>query len=145
MGEAEMAGNKYTLRELKSVDVAPALKIISKLGIKQLRENIRTDEIKTIIDRVKKANGDDAENDMEKELESLGVGIMLDIADVLIYNIAECETEVFGFLSGLSGMTVEEIANLPLEVFTEMILDVTRLSGFKGFIRVVSKFAKKTQ
>lgn len=64
---------------------------------------------------------------------------MIDMAGIVLENIPKCKTEIYVFLSGLSGMTKEEIADLDMVVFAEMIVDVFKKDQFKDFFKVVSK------
>ena len=50
--------------------------------------------------------------------------------------------EIFGFLGGLSGMTAAAVADLPMDVFFEMLIDVFKKKEFVGFMKVVSKLLK---
>jgi hypothetical protein len=119
-----------TLRELKSKDVFPMFSIISKIGIDEFKECFESDEVKKMI-AGKKA-----------DLNAIGMKVMLDVASIIIKNIPRCENEVYHFLAGLSGLTKEEIADLPMNTFFELIVDVAKKEEFKDFIVVVSKLFK---
>lgn len=115
----------YTLRKLCARDVFPFMKIMSKIGIKQFSDcfNVETDE-----------NGD-----VSFGIADAGIAVAFSIADVLMSNLYKCEDEIYTFLAGLSGMEKEEIMDLELGVFAQMIIDVFQKKEFSDFFKVVSR------
>ena len=75
----------------------------------------------------------------------MGVGLAFELVDVILAKLSDCQREVFVCLSHLSGMTVDEVADLDLSVFTQMLYDAVTLPGFADFIWVVSNLFKKRQ
>lgn len=139
----------YKLRELHGEDVFPMLNIIKKIGFKEFKECFDKDALENIVDMfMKSANPEkDPENngDSEKSLAAIGITILpsvLDVADVLIGNIAKCENEFYKFLENVSDLTVKEIRNLKMADFIGMIVDVVKKEEFKDFFRVASELFK---
>lgn len=130
----------YTLRNPKTSDIASFLKLFSKVGIRDLKGAFNSDETKNIIKKSMEDGGD-----VSKAVEDIGIGFMFEIADTILVKLSECQTEVFKCLSCLSGMKVEQIADLDLPIFTEMLFDAVTLPGFADFIKVVSRLYKKMQ
>ena len=120
----------YELRDLQSKDIFPTVKIISKIGINEFKQCFSSDDIKALV-------GED-----KVDVEAIGLSVFLDVANVVLSHIPSCEEDIYLLLSGLSGMSKKEIAELPLLTFTEMIIDVVKKDEFKDFIKVVSKFLK---
>ena len=50
-----------------------------------------------------------------------------------------CIRDSYKLLSGLSGMKESEIAELPMNTFVKMVIDVIKKDEFKDFIQVVSE------
>lgn len=119
----------YEMRELKSQDVFTMANIIKKIGYNEIIKTISVDNVSSIID------GKDNK-------EAIGFDIVMSVVGVIISNISECETEIYGFLASLTGLKSKEIADLPLVEFTEMIIAVIEKKEFRDFFRVVSRFIR---
>lgn len=128
----------YTLRALAAKDVFPMIKIISKIGINEFTKAFESDEIKQLIAAVT-SEEDTGDND---KLTVVGISVALDVANTVLVHLGSCEQEIYTFLSGVSGMAKQEIEELPMNTFFEMIVDVFKKAEFKNFIGVVSKFFK---
>lgn len=128
----------YVLRNPKATDIASFLKLFSKLRIKELKESISGDTLKRIIQIEREKNKDD-----DDAFESIGISLAFEMIDIIIDRLSECQWEVFKCLSCLSGMSVEDIAELDLSVFTQMLYDAIMLPGFADFIKVVSRLYEK--
>jgi hypothetical protein len=134
----------YTLRNPKATDIAAFLKLFSKLGVK---DSFSGNGFKELIakEREKLAGDGEDDEDTSKFLENVGIGLAFELADVILTKLSDCQREVFVCLSHLSGMTVDEIADLDLSVFTQMLYDAVTLPGFTDFIKVVSRLFEKKQ
>lgn len=136
----------YTLRNPKATDIAAFLKLFSKLGVNDFKDSFSGNEFKELIAKEReKLAGDEDDEDTSKFLENVGVGLAFELADVILAKLSDCQREVFVCLSHLSGMTVDEVADLDLSVFTQMLYDVVTLPGFTDFIKVVSRLFEKRQ
>lgn len=130
---AEMATEKkYTLRKLEAKDIAPMASILSKIGLKEVKNCFSPDDMKAI------AGG---EGGIEA-VGAVGVSVAFEIAGVILSNYERCQNDVFSFLASLSGMDIKQIESLPLGTFTEMVIDVVKKEEFKDFMKVVSKLFK---
>lgn len=129
----EMATEKnYTLRKLEAKDIAPMASILSKIGLKEVKNCFNPDDLKAIAGN---------ENSMEA-VGAVGVSVAFEIAGVILSNYEKCQNDVFSFLASLSGMDIKQIETLPLDTFTEMVIDVVKKEDFKDFMKVVSKLFK---
>lgn len=129
----EMATEKkYTLRKLEAKDIAPMASILSKIGLKEVKNCFSPDDMKAI------AGG---EGGIEA-VGAVGVSVAFEIAGVILSNYERCQNDVFSFFSSLSGMDIKQIESLPLDTFTEMVIDVVKKEEFKDFMKVVSKLFK---
>jgi len=124
--------NKIELRKLEAKDIAPMASIISKIGMKEIKACFSSDDI---MGMVRSKNADDA-------AVAVGLTIGFDIAGIILGNYEKCQDDIFRFLAGLSGKSKEEIANLPLDSFTEIIVEVVGKEEFRDFTKVVSKLFK---
>lgn len=124
----------YELRALEARDVFLMSKIIKSIGVKQLRDCFSAEAIDAM-------TREEGEQD-EKLLVAAGAEVFLNIADVVLMNIGNCEEDIYAFLANLSGFDKEEVAALPMNTFVEMIIDVVKKDEFGDFIKVVSKLFK---
>ena len=123
---------KYTLRKLEAKDIAPMASILSKIGLKEVKNCFSPDDMKAI------AGGDGS----IEAVGAVGVSVAFEIAGVILSNYERCQNDVFSFLASLSGMDIKQIGSLPLGTFTEMVIDVVKKEEFKDFMKVVSKLFK---
>lgn len=134
----------YKFRELCAEDVFPMLNIVKKIGLKEFKECFSKETLENIVDMF--MNGAKAESKNENDtLVAVGISILpsvLDVADVLIGNIAKCENEFYKFLENISNLSVAEIKKLKMADFFEMIVDVVKKEEFKDFFKVVSRLFK---
>lgn len=136
----------YTLRNPKATDIAAFLKLFSKLGVKDFKDSFSGNGFKELIAKEReKLAGDEDYEDTSKFLENVGIGLAFELVDVILTKLSDCQREVFVCLSHLSGMTVDEVADLDLSVFTQMLYDAVTLPGFADFIKVVSRLFEKRQ
>lgn len=119
---------KYELRKLEAKDIAPMASILSKIGIKEIKgcfSHVMTDGKTT-----------------EESIAAVGAAVMFEMAGVILGNYERCQNDIFRFLSSLSGMDMKQIESLPIDTFTEMVIDVVKKEEFKDFMKVVSKLFK---
>ena len=115
------------LRDLKASDVFPMVSILRKIGLGSLREHLTADKLKGIM------SGDADET-------VIGYSVLMELVTVVVDHLPECDNEIYKFLSGLSGLTVDQVADLPLGEFMEMIIAVFQKKEFGDFYQAVSKF-----
>ena len=131
-----MSEKLYELRSLTADDIFPMVQILSKVGLKEVKNCFDGEDVKKAIKAM--ASGENAETNVE----TVGIAVALDIASVIAENLPKCKDQIYQLLSQLSGMDKKQIAALPMATFIEMIIDVITQDGFKDFFQVVSKFSK---
>jgi len=110
------------MRTLLAKDIAPFTKIIAKM---ELKESIKA----MFKPKEKDENGNDINNSGQM-ISELIWGI--------IENYYKVEQEFFEFMAGLNEKTVEEISNLPLDEFANLIKELfseKNMSFFKSAVR----------
>lgn len=133
----EVAVKPYSFRLLGAPDIFLMSKIISKIGIREFKACFESEGIKSLIQNMmmeEKANGEDT------NIISVGAGVALEIASVILANLPNCENEIYQMLAQTSNLTVEEIkAPGNAAMFLEMVIDFIKKEEFRDFIKVVSK------
>lgn len=131
---------EYELRELKSQDMFPMFGILSKIGFSDLKEMMTPDRMEQFGSMFK---NDESEQESNTDMETLfGMNMILEVVQIIMKNLPSCESDIYKFLSGLSGMTEKEIKNLDMVTFTDMIVTLIQKQEFKDFFKVVSRLFK---
>ena len=127
----------YEFRLLGAPDIFLMAKIIKAIGIKEFKACFEADGIKGLIQN---AFTESKENGEDSNIISVGVGVALEIADVIIGNLPKCENDIYQMLAQTSNLTVEEIkAPGNAVMFLEMVIDFIKKEEFRDFFKVVSK------
>ena len=116
----------YTLRTLQANDLFMMMRILKKIGLKEVKECFNAAEVKKAISEASGAE------DGEKAA-AIGLAVTMEMAALLVDHLPDCESEIYGFLAALSGQKAEEIAVLPMNTFAGMIADVFKDEGFADF------------
>ena len=126
---------KYELRGLKASDFFLMTRILSKIGVKEVKHCFDNDEIKAAVLNMLNQDGGEA------DFASIGVSVVFEIAGIVLEHIEDCEKDVYKLLSRLSGLKETEIADLPMAAFGTMVIDVIKHEDFRDFFQqVVSQF-----
>lgn len=139
----------YSFRKLSAPDLFPMIKIISKIGIDELSTVLEGNFIQNIINDVRAKDAEQTEQIEQGEKKSsgdlfqLGVGIALKIANKILERIPSCESEIYMLFGNVSGLGVEGVKALDLDVFLEMIIDFIMKDEFRNFFKVASKYIKQ--
>lgn len=126
-----MNDNKYELRKLCAKDIFVMVKIISKIGITEFKKCFEAPAVARKIQS-------------KAKIFDIGMAAMLEISGTCLENLPKCEKDIYSFLADLSGMKSEEIAELGMPEFAEMIEAVVTKEEFRDFFTVVSKYFGKT-
>ena len=120
-----MAEKKYKIRPLVGKDIFKISKFIKKLGINRLKEIFAdTEAIKTI--NIAMSGG---ENQEVAEVGKLGVILI----DLIIDCLCDIEEELNELLESVSNLSKEEISELSLEEYVNMIKDLFMQKTFMDF------------
>lgn len=132
-----MENKAYELRQPQADDIFLMFRILSKVGVKNIKDCFQTDEVKNAV-RLMMANSN---KDGENELSGIGVLVAIDVASVIMEHLDGARADIYAFLSRLSGMKTDEIAKMNPGDFAEMLIDVVKLEGFRDFfMRVFALF-----
>lgn len=133
-----MTEKTYTLRGLTAEDVFPMLKIISGIGLKEFKSCFDSAELRDAIKNMSQGKEEGKEEGETVDTTAVGLMVAADIASIIFANLPECKDDIYQLLSGLSGMEKKEIAELPMNVFLAMIVDVIKKEEFKDFFQDVA-------
>lgn len=120
---------KYELRKLTSEDIFPMTKIISEIGIKNIKTAFSSDLFED-------------ENGNKKDDAAIGISLAFEIGDVILANLSLCKDSIYKFLANISGASVSELKKASMSDFAEIVIELVRKEEFKDFFGVVSKLFK---
>ena len=75
----------------------------------------------------------------------IGLVVIIEMVGTVLENLPRCETDIYSFLADLSGMKSNEISELGMSEFAELIEAVLTKEEFKDFFTVVSKYLVKEE
>lgn len=127
-----MSEKKFELRKLCAKDIFVMVKIISKIGISEFNNCFNTPSVKGKI----RGNAD---------FSVIGLEVIIEMVGTVLENLPRCETDIYSFLADLSGMKSNEISELGMSEFAELIEAVLTKEEFKDFFTVVSKYLVKEE
>lgn len=134
---------EYTLRKIKSRDIGKVCKIISKIGIQEIVDNLNMKKIISDVGNEEDTEDtEDAKDAKEKQALLVGVQVALACGDIVLKNIDRCIGDVLDYLEDLSGIDKNIIDDDPA-LMMSMIMDYFKKEEFKDFFKVVSKFISK--
>lgn len=112
---------KYELRPLIASDMGAVCKIITAIGIREFKDCFKVEDF----------DG--------KSIESVGFGVVFDIAGIIIANIPKAEGEIQSFIASLTGMTIIEVKAMPFAEYGELIVQIVMKDDFQDFFKRVMK------
>lgn len=124
------------------------VKILQKIGLKQIREMLTLDKIKELMTAMKsedqKQDDPDQQEDQKQEEKIdgrtiLGFNLIMEVVGLILDNLPACESDIYKFIGSVSSLTPEEVADLPLGEFTDIIVRILKDDGFSDFFKAVSK------
>ena len=129
-----MMEKKYELRNPNTDDMFLMFRILSKIGIKNVKDCFRAQEVMKAMKNTKAKN--------ESAIASVGMTVLFEIVGVVLEHIDDAKEDIYAFLSRLSGLEAQEIAEMEMADFAQMVIDVVQKEGFRDFFTVVSALFK---
>ena len=117
----------YKLRTLNAKDISPMTAIITKIGFKEFKSCLEEPAFQQMVTAATKSKTND------KVAVKVGMTLAIDIAGIILANYEKCQDDLLKFLASLSGKTVSEIEDLPIDTFAEMIIAVVKKEEFASF------------
>lgn len=122
------------LRNIQANDLFALVKMLKKLGIKDLKSVFNTSEIKSL--REKKKNGE------KIDYVEIGINGVMSILTILIENIDNIENDFYVFVGNIANTEPTEIATMKIDKFMELINEIVHKEEFKDFFNQALKLIK---
>lgn len=111
----------YELRRLKDRDLFPVLDILGA---------ILPDDLATVFVQIASK---------EKKVEEVGMLVMMRLVKEICKRIDDVRDELYALLSDVSGISEEEIGDMPFGTTPMMLLDIIKNEKNNDFFKVLSK------
>ena len=119
----------YEFKELKATDVFLIVALIKRIGLNSFKDVVIRDNV--LMQLVQ--NG---ENKEDKEVDYFEIGsALMDVVQVILERIADCEDIIYKMLSNCSNLSVEQVKDLNADVFIQMIVSYVKKEEFVGFFK----------
>lgn len=129
----------YEFRKLKATDLFLVLNLVKKIGLNNLTKAYENG-IDTIV-KVNEKTNEDAIKPTDEDYSKVGIA-MFNVFQVIIERISDCENEIYELLEATSNLSMEEIRNLDINTFIEMIKEFVLKKEFVDlFTQAVSLFS----
>ena len=119
------AKKKYNLKTVSARHIAPLASIITKIGIKEVAQCFKAEGL-----------------DKETDVKQLGMAIVIEISSVVLSHLEQCADDVYSLLADLAGLTFEEVLDMPIDEFTEVLIDVCTAQEFRQAFTAASRLLK---
>lgn len=121
----ELVKKPYTLRDLTDEDIYPLCEIIGKVLPDDMKESF-----------VQIMSG---KNPMES-LREVGIMVVFDLGKLILKNFSSVKTEMYEWLSDMSGIPAESLRKMPFGTTPRMIKDVFQDAKNTDFFKELSEF-----
>lgn len=128
---------KYQLRNPKAEDIFVMFRVISKIGISNIKKIFNAQYVKEIMQSMGEEKEGQENEEGNKNPQTIGMYIAFDIASTILENMENAKGDIYAFLARLSGMKESEIADMEAAEFAEMVIDTIQLEGFRDFFQRV--------
>ena len=123
------------LRNLQSSDLFAMVKILNKLGIKNIKDSIDMKEIREARKNITKEN--------EKEVASeIGTMVIMSIITIVLENLPEIENDLYKFIGGIANIKDKDVAKMGINEFTDLLFEIANKEDFKDFFKRASKLIR---
>lgn len=124
----------YEFRKLKSTDLFLMIKLIKKIGLDNLTDAINADALKTLMTGT--------EGKTEADYYEVGKTV-IDMVQVIIERLEYCEKEIYDLLEATSNLSRQELEDLDVDVFIEMITAFVKKEEFRQLFTRAASLLKK--
>lgn len=97
----------------------PFVKILKNIGVK---------EFSALYGKYKGLNEEEAQ-----------AAAMMDILGIVLDNLEKCESDIFKFISSMSGLKLKEVEELSPAEFVEIMVEIKESEEFSNFFKAASK------
>lgn len=119
------------MRKINTKDVFQLGRIFKKINIKNVAISMAGD--------INNALEEDKKEDSDTNIKEVGMNIIFSV----IENCPDAESEIYVFISNISGFTVKEIENMDIEDFFALLKEIAQNNDLKKVFRSALNLIKK--
>ncbi|KEH93222.1 hypothetical protein Z959_09695 [Clostridium novyi B str. ATCC 27606] len=118
--------NKLEMRKLGGQDTFLMLKIMSKTRAKE-----------AVKEFLKKQGSFEKGKKSEEDYKAIGIEVMLDVADTIMCNLDDAQSDINKLLANLCDVKVKEIEKLDFMEYNTLIINFFKKEELKSFFKLI--------
>lgn len=123
------------LRRLQATDLFGMVKILNKIGLKNVKDAIDVNEIK---DMAKSMNDDNK----AQVMSDIGINVVMSALTVVLENLPSVEADLHNFVGSVANMKAKDVAKMDIGEYMDLLIAIAQKEEFKDFFSRASKLIK---
>lgn len=123
------------LRRLQATDLFGMVKILNKIGLKNIKDAIDVNEIKEM--RKGLTEGNEAQ-----VMSDIGMNVVMSVLGVIFEHLPSVETDLYNFVGSVANMKAKDVAKMDVGDFMDLLISIAQKEEFKDFFNRASKLIK---
>lgn len=123
------------LRRLQATDLFGMVKILNKIGLKNVKDAIDVNEIK----EMSKSMNDD---NKAQVMSDIGVNVVMSALTVVLENLPSVEADLHNFVGSIANMKAKDVAKMDIGEYMDLLIAIAQKEEFKDFFKRASKLIK---
>ena len=123
------------LRRLQATDLFGMVKILNKIGLKNIKDAIDVNEIKEM--RKGLTEGNEAQ-----VMSEIGMNVVMSVVGVVFERLPSVETDLYNFVGSVANMKAKDVAKMDVGDFMDLLISIAQKEEFKDFFNRASKLIK---
>ena len=124
----------FKLRSLQASDLFLMTSIISNIGLKEFKDAFAAVDLSNVAK---------IGSPTESEFKEVGLGLLIEVADIVMTNLWKCETYINRLISRIYGVDIKDVPTLDPALYLEMIMGIVEDDKFMDFFKAASKLLDK--
>ena len=123
------------LRRLQASDLFSMVRILNKVGFKNVKDAINIDEIKNLKSTITEENA-------KSVTSEIGINVVMSVVGVLLEHLPNIETDLYNFVGSVANMKANAVAKMDIGEFMDLLIEIGKKEEFKDFFNRASKLIK---
>lgn len=123
------------LRRLQASDLFSMVRILNRVGFKNIKDAINIDEIKNLKSTMTEENA-------KSVASEIGINVVMSVVGVLLEHLPNVETDLYNFVGSVANMKANAVAKMDIGEFMDLLIEIGNKEEFKDFFNRASKLIK---